>query len=283
MRLRHVVMLAMTMSCSRPSAQPSGAAAAASKDVLPFKATETTLQNGLKVVVVPTGFPNLVSIQIPVQTGSRNEVEPGKSGFAHFFEHLMFRGTPKTPPEKYRQIMAKAGARDNASTGDDATHYYSTFAKEDLETILDVYADMFQNLSYPEADFKTEARAILGEYNKNSAEPLEKLFEVQRDHFYQAHTYKHTTMGFIKDIENMPNEYGYSKLFFERWYRPQFSTVIIAGDVTPERVLPLVEKYWGNWKGTTSGGGATAVQIPKEPPPNGPKYVHVPWSSDTLP
>jgi zinc protease len=296
MRLRHAVILTMTVVGSSLSAQTSRPAGAlpdvlpdVRPDVLPFKATETTLANGLKVVVVPTGFPNLVSIQIPVQTGSRNEVEPGKSGFAHFFEHLMFRGTPKNPPEKYRQIMAKAGARDNASTGDDSTHYYSTFAKEDLETILAVYADMFQNLSYSEADFKTEARAILGEYNKNSAEPLEKLFEVQRDRFYQTHTYKHTTMGFIRDIENMPNEYAYSKLFFERWYRPQFTTVIVAGDVTPDAVLPLVEKYWGNWRGLGArgsgldGGNTMPVQIPKEPPPTGQKYVHVPWTSDTLP
>src|SRR5215470_14421139 len=101
MRLRHAAMLAMTIGCSGPSAQTSRPAVAPSTDVLPFKATETTLANGLKVIVIPTGFPNLVSIQIPVQTGSRNEVEPGKSGFAHFFEHLMFRGTPKTPPEKY--------------------------------------------------------------------------------------------------------------------------------------------------------------------------------------
>src|ERR1041385_8828819 len=109
--------------------------AAPAGDVLPFRATERTLANGLKVIVVPTGFPNLVSIDIPVQTGSRNEVEPGKSGFAHFFEHLMFRGTPNTPPEKYRELMARAGARDNASTGDDRTHYYATFAKEDLQPI----------------------------------------------------------------------------------------------------------------------------------------------------
>src|SRR5215467_6788051 len=279
MRLRHAVLLAMTIGCSGPSAQTTSPAVTPTNDVLSFKATETTLPNGLKVIVIPTGFPNLVSVQVSVQTGSRNEVEPGKSGFAHFFEHLMFRGTPKTSPEKYRQIMAKSGARDNASTGDDATHYYSTFAKEDLETILDVYADMFQNLSYPEADFKTEARAILGEYNKNSAEPLEKLFEVQRDHFYQAHTYKHTTMGFIKDIENMPNEYAYSKVFFERWYRPQFTTLIVAGDVASERVIPLIEKYWGNWK----GGSSAPDEIPKEPQPKGPKYVHVPWTSDTLP
>src|SRR5919201_576206 len=111
-----------------------------SNDVLPFAATEKTLANGLKVIVVPTGFPNLVSIQIPVQTGSRNEVEPGKSGFAHFFEHLMFRGTPTNPPARFRQIMTRAGARDNAGTGNDVTRYYSTFAKEDLETIVALYA-----------------------------------------------------------------------------------------------------------------------------------------------
>src|SRR4026209_1070873 len=70
--------------------------------VLPFKATERTRPNGLEVIVVPTGFPNIVSIQIPVQTGSRNEFEAGKSGFAHFFEHMMFRGTTSYPPEKWQ-------------------------------------------------------------------------------------------------------------------------------------------------------------------------------------
>jgi zinc protease len=255
--------------------QPRAAAA----DVLPFKATERTLANGLKVIVIPTGFPNLVSVQIPVQTGSRNEVEPGKSGFAHFFEHLMFRGTPSNPPERYREIMGKAGARDNAGTGDDYTHYYSTFAKEHLEKVIALYADMFQHLAYSEADFKTEARAILGEYNKNSANPIQKLFEVQRERYYQAHPYKHTTMGFIKDIENMPTEYAYSTLFFERWYRPQTTALVIAGDVAPEHVLPMVEKYWGGWK----PAAAAPASIPSEPAPKGPMYVHVPWASETLP
>jgi zinc protease len=270
-----VSSIALMLASALAAAQPHAAAS----DVLPFKATERTLPNGLEVIVVPTGFPNLVSIDIPVQTGSRNEVEPGKSGFAHFFEHLMFRGTAAIPPEKYREIMGKAGARDNAATGDDYTHYYSTFAKEHLEQILALYADMFQNLSYSEADFKTEARAILGEYNKNSANPVSKLFEVQRDRYYQAHTYKHTTMGFIADIEDMPNEYAYSKLFFQRWYRPQYTTLVIAGDVVPEQVLTLVEKYWSGWK----AGTAAPIEIPKEPAPKGPLYVHVPWTSDTLP
>ncbi len=266
--------LALTATLTARQARP-----AVSGDVLPFKATERTLPNGLKVIIVPTGFPNIVSMQIPVQTGSRNEVEPGKSGFAHFFEHLMFRGTPNTPPEKYQQIMVKAGASENASTGDDFTRYYATFAKEDLPVMLATYADMFENLSYAEADFKTEARAILGEYNKNSAEPLEQLFEVQRDTFYTAHTYKHTTMGFIKDIENMPNEYQYSKTFFERWYRPRFTTLIVAGDVTADEVMPLVEKYWGGWK----AGAPAQVQIPQEPAPKKAQYAHVTWPADTLP
>src|SRR5262245_51023239 len=274
-RVRYLRALPAILLAAFTTAEPWGAAS----DVLPFKAAERTLPNGLKVIVVPTGFPNLVTVEIPVQTGSRNEVEPGKSGFAHFFEHLMFRGTPANPPEKYREIMSKAGARDNASTSDDYTHYYASFAKEHLERVLALYADMFQHLEYSEADFKTEARAILGEYNKNSAEPLRKLVEVQRDQYYKAHTYKHTTMGFITDIENMPNEYAYSKTFFDRWYRPQNTTLIIAGDVSIDSVMPLVEKLWGGWK----PGSVGAVTIPKDPPPAGPKYVHVPWSSDTLP
>ena len=260
-----------------PLAQPPGASKTA--DVLPFKATEATLPNGLRVVVVPTGFPNIVSLQVPVQTGSRNEVEPGRSGFAHFFEHLMFRGTPTYPPEKFQEAMVKAGARENAGTGDDVTTFYATFSKDDLDKMLEVYADMFQNLSYSEADFKTESRAILGEYNKNSANPLQKLFEVQRDKAYTVHTYKPTTMGFLKDIEDMPNQYEYSKTFFGRWYRPQYTTVIIAGDVDAKAVIPLVQKYWGGWK----TGQAKPVNIPQEPPPAGAVYAHVPWPAPTLP
>jgi zinc protease len=250
----------------------------AEDNILPFKAVEKTLANGLKIIIVPTGFPNIVSLQIPVQTGSRNEVEPGKSGFAHFFEHVMFRGTKAYPPDVYTSIITKAGARQNASTSDDVTTFYTTFAKEDLEKILEIEADRFQNLSYPEELFKTESRAVLGEYNKNSANPTSKLIEVQRENAYTTHTYKHTTMGFIKDIEDMPNQYAYSKTFFSRWYRPEKTTLVIAGDVDAEKVIPLVEKYWGKWE-----KGTFTVDIPQEPPAKGPVYAHVPWTTPTLP
>lgn len=260
------------------AAAPKAQSSSAKADLLPFKATEKTLANGLKVIIVPTGFPNLVSLQIPVQTGSRNEIEPGKSGFAHFFEHMMFRGTKAYPPEKYQDVITKSGARQNAYTSDDLTNYHTTFAKEDLETILKVEADRFQNLSYGEDAFKTESRAVLGEYNKNSANPISKLFEVQRDAAYTTHTYKHTTMGFIKDIEDMPNQYEYSKVFFDRWYRPERTAIIIAGDVEPARAIALVEKYWSGWK-----KGSYKTAVPVEPPARGAIYKHVAWPTQTLP
>jgi zinc protease len=117
---------------------------------------------------------------------------------------------------------------------------------------------------------------VLGEYNKNSANPIEALRGAARDAF-TTHTYKHTTMGFLEDIEDMPNQFEYSKVFFDRWYRPEYTTVIVAGDVTRE-VLPLVEKYWGGWK-----RGSYAVEIPRAAAVRGRSDGHVDWSTPTLP
>ena len=127
-----------------------------------------------------------------MQTGSRNEVEPGKTGFAHFFEHMMFRGTEKYPPDAYEAILTKAGARQNAYTTDDYTNYHITFAKEDLEKILEIEADRFQNLNYPEEAFRTEARAVLGEYNKNFANPIQQAVRGAARHgLHDAHLQAH--------------------------------------------------------------------------------------------
>ena len=246
--------------------------------LLTFPISEHTLANELRVIVVPTGLPDVVSLQIPVQAGSRNEVEPGKTGFAHFFEHMMFRGTDAYPPAKYQEVLTRAGARSNAYTTDDYTNYHTTFSRDDLARVLEIEGDRFQRLRYPEDDFKTEARAVLGEYNKNSADPTEKLFEVMRDHAFTAHTYKHTTMGFLRDIEDMPNQFAYSRLFFDRWYRPEYTSLIVAGDVAAGDVLPLVEQYWGEWR-----RGSHRADVPLDAAPTGPVYAHVPWETPTLP
>jgi len=236
------------------------------------------LDNGLRVIVVPTDYPDIVSIQIPVQTGSRNEVEPGKSGFAHFFEHMMFRGTEAFPPDVYSDILKKAGADQNAYTTDDYTNYHITFTKDDLEKVIELEADRFQNLKYTEEQFRTEALAVKGEYLKNFSNPVQKLFERVRDMMYEEHTYKHTTMGFIEDIEVMPDQMDYARLFFDRWYRPEKSVVILVGDVDAEQTFALVEKYWGDWE-----RGDYDAEIPAEPPLDGPKYEHLQWEGPTQP
>ena len=244
----------------------------------PFAYTQQDLPNGLRLVTIPTDSPNLVTIYIVVQTGSRNEVEPGKSGFAHLFEHMMFRGTAKYPPEKYNQILQRAGAASNAFTSDDLTAFYTTFSKEDLAQILAMEADRFETLKYTPENFKTETGAVLGEYNKNSSDPEEKLDEVLHDTAFDRHTYKHTTMGFLKDVQDMPNQYDYSLKFFDRYYRPEYTTIVVAGDVDPKKVRALVDQYWGNWK-----RGSYHPDIPVEPPQNGPRENKIDWPSPTLP
>jgi zinc protease len=276
--------LSAAFGCGYASKDAEVAAAQVASDavehdaMLPFPVHTKTLANGLEVIVVKTTFPNLVSLQIPVKTGSRNEVEPGKTGFAHFFEHMMFRGTAKYPPDAYQEIVNRAGARQNAYTTDDFTNYHITFAKEDLDAILEIEADRFQNLEYPLAAFQTEARAVLGEYNKNFANPISKLFEVQRDAAYTTHTYKHTTMGFIRDIEAMPEQFEYSRTFFDRWYRPEYATVVLVGDLDPQEVFAKVERHFGPWE-----RGDFTLEIPQEPRHDAPVVVHHEWPSPTLP
>jgi zinc protease len=246
--------------------------------VFPYDYSQEDLPNGLRLIVVPTDYANIVANYIVVQTGSRNEVEPGHTGFAHLFEHLMFRGTEKYPPAKYNQVLNRMGAASNASTDNDLTVYHTTFSKEDLETVLAMEADRFQHLKYAEPEFRTESLAVLGEYNKNSASPSSKLNEVLHDTAFDKHTYKHTTMGFLKDIQDMPNQYPYSLKFFDRYYRPEYATIIVVGDVKAKAVRAMVDRYWGEWK-----RGSYKPDIPVEPPQEGPRTAHVDWPSPTLP
>ncbi len=254
------------------------AADAGPRKIFPYPYHQEDLRNGLRIVTVPTDFPNIVALYIVVRTGSRNEVEPGHTGFAHLFEHMMFRGTEKFPTEKYEQALKAAGAASNAYTSADLTVYHKTFSKEDLEGMLSMEADRFQNLKYSEAAFRTETLAVLGEYNKNSADPISKLYETLQDTAYDRHTYKHTTMGFLKDIEDMPNQYEYSLKFFDRYYRPEYTTIVVAGDVQHKHVRQLVEKYWGDWK-----PGGYKAEIPIEPPQEAPRTARLDWPTPTLP
>ncbi len=227
------------------------------------------LDNGLKVMIVKTDYPDLVSIQIPVSTGSRNEVEDGKTGFAHFFEHMMFKGSKKFPQDVYADIFKNAGVDNGAYTTNDYTNYHLDFSKEHLNKVLEIQADHFKDLSYSEAQFKTEALTVKGEYLKNNANPLRKLLAASRQTAFDTHTYKHTTMGFFKDIEAMPEQTAYGKTFFERFYKPEYVSLVIVGDVDPQQTLAMVKKHWGNWQ-----RGSFESIVPQEPAQQAPRYEH---------
>ncbi len=255
-----------------------GSALGEKQSAFPFPVVDRTLPNGLRTLVVPTDSPGLVAYHSVVRTGSRNEVEPGKSGFAHFFEHMMFRGTPRFPTNKYNDVLKAMGADSNAFTSDDLTVYHILAGKEALPRIVDIEADRFQHLQYKEADFQKEARAVLGEYNKSASDPMQKMFEALYDNAFSAHTYKHTTIGFLRDIENMPKEFAYSRQFFDRYYRPDNVVLLVVGDVKPDDVFPLIEKHYGAWK-----KGPPRPEVPAEPPQKKEKRAEVKWTGSTLP
>jgi zinc protease len=251
---------------------------AQARKVFPYAYKTTDLPNGLRVVTVPTDYKNLISLYIVVGAGSRNEVEPNKSGYAHFFEHLMFRGSENFPPGSFDEVMKKAGASSNAYTSDDRTVYHETFAKEDLDAVMRLEADRFQRLKFTEEQYKTEAGAVLGEYNKNSASPTFKMYEVLRETAFKNHTYSHTTMGYLDDIKDYPNQYAYAWQFFNRFYRPENTTMVIVGDIKEPEVLQMVKNYWGDWK-----PGDFKQQIPVEPIQKEARKKHIEWEAQTLP
>jgi zinc protease len=257
-------------------AMPSGEAMA--KDVFPFPSTTRSLDNGLRVVMVPFDSPGIVAYYTIVRAGSRNEVEPGKSGFAHFFEHMMFRGTERFPGDAFNALYRRLGSDPNAFTSDDITVYHALVSKSGLEQVIDVESDRFMHLKYSESDFKQESKAVLGEYNKNYSDPENKLYEKSRETAYTTHTYRHTTMGFLEDIEAMPDQYVYSREFFARYYTPANCVVLVVGDFDSEATFAMVRKYYSPWK-----AGAEQPAVPAEPEQTAPRKAHIDWNNATLP
>ena len=249
-----------------------------SRNAFPFTVHERTLENKLRVIVIPYDSPGIVSLYLIVRTGSRDEVEPGYSGFAHFFEHMMFRGTARYATEKYNEVLKRIGADANASTWDDRTVYYMTGPVTGLETMVEIEADRFKNLKYTEAAFRTEALAVLGEYNKSASNPFLALHEKLRELAFTRHTYRHTTLGFLEDIKAMPEDYEYSLGFFRRFYRPDNVFALVVGDVRPEPAFQIIAKHFSDWK-----PGYEGPAVPAEPPQNEKRVAHIQWPNPTRP
>ncbi len=248
------------------------------ESLFPYKYQEAKLENGLRIILIPMKNAGLVSYMTVVNVGARHEIEPGHTGFAHFFEHMMFRGTKKYPADAYADVLREIGGDRNAFTGEDFTAYYIHFPGRFLEKVVDVESDRFMNLDYQVEIFQTEAKAVLGEYNKNFANPFFQMEEKLNDTAFEKSTYKHTAMGFLKDIQDIPNQFEYSRTFFNRFYRPENCTVIITGSFIPDEALQVIKKYYSDWK-----PGDHKVEMPVEPEQKEERRAHVTYEGDTLP
>jgi zinc protease len=267
---------ALALALAAAAAAPAPAWAA---DAFPFPVVTKTLPNGLRAVAIRFDSPGLLAYYTVVRTGSGHEVERGKSGFAHFFEHMMFRGTKRFSADAYNDVLKRMGADSNAWTWHDQTTYHILAGADALAEIVDLEADRFRHLEYDEAGFQKEARAVLGEYNKSASDPRLTLDEALHDAAFDAHPYEHTTLGFLKDIEAMPKLYKYSRAFFKRYYQPDNMVVLAVGDVDPDAFFALVDKHYGTWQHSRM----KRPQVPAEPAQKAGKRVALTWPRPTLP
>jgi zinc protease len=244
--------------------------------IFPFDYRVVRLDNGFTAYLIKAGAPGQIAYVSMVRTGSRDEVEPGKSGFAHFFEHMMFRGTEKYPD--YDAITSEMGAARNAFTSNDMTVYYMVASSEYLEKIMDLESDRFMNLKYAEPDFRTEAGAVLGEYQQSATTPFGFLSERVREAAYDAHTYRHTTIGYEADVRAMPEGYEYSLSFHRRFYRPENVVLVITGDFDYDEAERLIRQYYSGWE-----AGYVAPEIVPEPEQTAPRRQTVQYRGRTLP
>ena len=252
------------------------AAAQQSAGMFPFDYRLVELDNGFKAYLIQAGAPDQIAYVSIVRTGSRDEWEEGKSGFAHFFEHMMFRGTEKYPD--YDAITSVMGAARNANTSNDRTLYYLVASNEYLEQIIDLESDRFMNLDYSEPGFRTEAGAVLGEYQQGAMSPFRFLNEKVRETAYDEHTYRHTTIGFERDVRAMPEGYDYSISFYRRYYRPENVVLVLAGDFDLDEAEQLIRGYYSDWQ-----PGYVPPQITAEPTHTAPRRQTVDYPGRTLP
>ncbi|HEX5657959.1 MAG TPA: pitrilysin family protein [Polyangiales bacterium] len=254
--------------------------ASVSAQVGPFsKPLEVSrLDNGLTVISIPWQSPGIVAYYTLVRVGARDEVEPGHTGFAHLFEHMMFRGTERYSESAYEERIQSFGADNNAYTTQDFTLYTVTAPSTALEAVVDLEADRFQHLQYDERAFRTETGAVLGEYNKSASNPSQKMWEALSELAFKRHTYGHTTIGYLADIQSMPDKYEYSRAFFRRFYTPDNATILCAGEVPHAQLLELVKKHYAGWQGKRD-----QPAIPAEPDPELGARRHIDWDGMSAP
>lgn len=235
----------------------------------PEKVSTFTLSNGLQVVVIPDHRTPTVTQMIWYKVGSSDET-PGKSGLAHFLEHLMFKGTSKHPAGEFSQTVVRVGGNENAFTSTDYTAYYQSVPRDKLDTMMEFEADRMTGLVLKDENVLPERDVVLEEYNMRVANnPDARLTEQIMAALYLNNPYGRPVIGWRSEIEKLNREDALA--FYKRFYAPNNATLVIAGDVTADDIRPKIEATFG--KVASQPGIAPKRIRPQEPPPAGPRTV----------
>ena len=240
----------------------SGLASAAPAIEIAPDVTSFTLDNGLTAVVIPDHRAPVVTHMIWYKAGSAED-PPGKSGIAHFLEHLMFKGTKNHPPGDFRNVIAEIGGNENAFTSFDYTAYYQTVAREHLGRMMEFEADRMANVVIDEAAIATEREVIIEErHSRVDNDPSSLLSEAANAALYQNSPYGRPIIGWAHEMATL--ERLDAVAFYDRYYTPNNAVLVVAGDVTEAEVRRLAEATYG--KLSRRADPPPRIR-PREPPP----------------
>jgi zinc protease len=241
---------------------PAGAAQAspANNNNLAFHGK---LDNGLEVVVVPDTRAPVVTHMVWYRVGAADEPQ-GKSGIAHFLEHLMFKGTEKVPPGEFSKIVARLGGQDNAFTSQDITSYFQRVAKEKLGQVMEMESDRMANLRLDEKDVLTERKVIMEERRSRvDNDPGSILQEQIMAALYVVHPYHAPVIGWETEIRKL--ERPDALAFYKKFYAPNNAILVVTGDVQPEEVMALAKETYGKIPANPEVGGPRVRPVEPEP------------------
>ncbi len=208
-----------------------------------FNPESFTLPNGMQVVVVENRRVPVVTHMVWYKCGSADEA-PGKSGIAHFLEHLMFKGTPSVPPGEFSKIVARNGGQDNAFTSYDYTGYFQNVAKDRLELVMKLEADRMANLVLTDAEVDPERKVILEERRQTlDNSPAQKLGEQMRAAQFMNSPYGRSIIGWEHEMRGLTTQDAID--WHKRYYTPNNAILVVGGDITMAELKPLAEKYYG--------------------------------------
>ncbi len=201
------------------------------------------LANGMQVVVIPDRRAPVITQMVWYKVGAADEPQ-GKSGIAHFLEHLMFKGTEKIAPGEFSKLIARNGGEDNAFTTHDATAYFQRVAADRLALVMGMEADRMVNLRLSEEDVTTERKVILEERRSRvDNDPSSILSEEMGAALYLAHHYGIPVIGWEHEMKSLSREDAIA--FYKQFYAPNNAILVVAGDVEPQAVIKLAQDTFG--------------------------------------